>query len=110
MALPTLTADQRAEALEKARRARRERADVLARIKAGALNLPELFEMVDANPDSAIGRARVEKVLRALPGIGVVTASRLMGEVGILESRKVAALRGRQRADLLVRVNEKIRS
>jgi len=43
MALPALTPEERAAALEKAARARKERAEVKNRLKRGSVTLPEIL-------------------------------------------------------------------
>lgn len=96
---PKLTDEQRAAALEKAAIARRVRAEAKARLKMGSLTLPELFALADEDP--IIAKIKVLAVLESLPGIGKVSARRLMEEIGIAESRRIAGLGDRQRAALL---------
>ena len=47
MALPDLTPEQRAQALEKATQARRRRAEVKNALKARSMNLSEVLELAD---------------------------------------------------------------
>ena len=96
---PKLTDEQRAAALKKAAIARRVRAEVKARLKMGSGTLPELFEQAAEEP--IIAKIKVLAVLESLPGVGKVSARRTMEEIGIAESRRIAGLGDRQRAELL---------
>ena len=78
---PSLTPEQRHAALEKAARARRERAEIKDHLKSGRVTLREL--LVKAESDEIVGKMKVLAVLEALPGTGKVKARRLMEHVGI---------------------------
>jgi len=54
VALPPLTDEQRAAALEKAARARKERAEVKNRLKRGATTLSDVIK--DGTTDDVIGK------------------------------------------------------
>ncbi|MDJ0346708.1 integration host factor, actinobacterial type [Streptomyces sp. H10-C2] len=97
MALPKLSAAQRAEALEKAKAVRKERSELMAHLKAGTMPLTDLL----ARQDAAVGKIRVRRVLESLPGIGPVRAGQLLADLGISESRRVQGLGANQRARLL---------
>ena len=99
MALPTLTAEQRDEALRKAAETRKARAEALAAMRKGTVTLADVL----ADLDSPLQRAKVIQVLRAIPGVGVVTADRVLAEVGIDSKRRVAGLGQRQRSALAER-------
>ena len=99
MALPSLSPEQRAEALQKAAAARRARADLKDRLKRGDVTLAEVIRAAEG--DEAVGRMRVSAVLEALPGIGKVRAERLMRELRISESRRIRGLGENQRRALL---------
>lgn len=101
MALPTLTPEQRAEALEKAAAARRERAAVKNRLKHSGASLSEVLEEGKSNP--VIGKLKVTELLESMPGVGRVRARAIMEEVGIAESRRVRGLGANQVASLLSR-------
>ena len=90
MALPELTPEQRAAALEKAAAARRTRAAVKHRLKYSAGSLSEVIDA--GKTDDVIGKMRVSALLESLPGIGRVRARQIMAEVGISESRRVRGL------------------
>ncbi len=96
---PTLSPEQRQAALEKAAKARRERAELKERLKMGSLNLRELLDQADG--DDIVGKMKVVAVLESLPGVGKVKARRTMEEVGISETRRVRGLGAQQRESLL---------
>jgi hypothetical protein len=98
MALPQMTSEQRAEALERAAMARKERADVKHHLKHGNLTLAEVIERSAENP--VVAKIKVSVLLTALPGIGKVKAAHLMDSLGIKENRRVRGLSARQRAAL----------
>ena len=99
MALPPLTPDQRAAALEKAARARKERAEVKNRLKRGSTTLPQVLK--DGKSDDVIGKMKVSALLESMPGVGKVRARQIMERLGIAESRRVGGLGANQRAALL---------
>ncbi len=68
MALPQLTEEQRAAALEKAAAARRARAELKERLKRGGTTLAQVLE--DAEKDEVLGKMKVSALLEALPGPG----------------------------------------
>jgi hypothetical protein len=97
---PALTAEQRQAALQKAAEARRTRAEVKAKLKAGSLGLGELFDQ--GTRDDALAKLKVVSVLESLPGVGKVQARRIMQELDISESRRLRGLGRNQREGLLV--------
>jgi len=96
---PKLTPQERAAALEKAARIRRERAEIKRRLKTGSLSLAQAFEQ--SSSDEAIAKMRVLTLLESLPALGKVKARRVLDQVGIAESRRVQGLGANQRAELL---------
>ena len=101
MALPPLTPEQRAAALEKAAIARRERAAVKNRLKhSGASLIEVLKEGSREGGNDIVGKMKVSAVLESLPGVGKVRARRIMEEIGISESRRVRGLGAKQLAAL----------
>ncbi len=96
---PALTPEQRAAALEKAAKVRRERAEVKERLKLNQLTLADLLKEADTN--ETIGKMKVVSVLESLPGLGKVKARRLMETVGISDSRRLQGLGAKQRDALL---------
>jgi hypothetical protein len=98
VALPPLTPDQRAAALEKAARARKERAEIKARLKKTELKLSDVLK--EGQTDDVLGKMKVSALLEAVPGIGKVRARQIMERLGIAESRRVRGLGANQRAAL----------
>ena len=101
MALPPLTPEQRAAALEKAAIVRRERAEVKHRLKYAQGSIGEVIEAGKSN--DVIGKMKVTALLEAMPGVGRVRARQIMADVGISESRRVRGLGVNQVAALLER-------
>jgi transposase len=97
MALPNLTPEQRAEALEKAAAARKARTEALAELTAGKIAVADAL----AGEDPRLSKVKVHRVLRALPGIGTVRADRLMSAARIDPKRRVSGLGPVQRKALL---------
>ena len=97
--LPQTTPEQREAALEKARAARRQRAEVKELLSTGSLTLGEVIDR--ANSDPVLAGTKVTPLLVALPGMGKVKAKRLMEEIGIHETRTLRGLGSRQRQALL---------
>jgi hypothetical protein len=90
VALPPLTPEQRAAALEKAAVARRERAEVKNRLKYAQGSLAEAI--AEGQQVDSIGKMKVSALLESLPGVGKVRARQVMDEIGISESRRVRGL------------------
>lgn len=98
MALPPLTPEQRAAALEKAAAARRARAEVKNRLKYSQGSLGEVIQ--EGQNSDIIGKMKVSALLEALPGVGKIRARQIMDEIGISESRRVRGLGSNQIAAL----------
>ena len=96
MALPPLTPEERAAALEKVA-SRKERAEVKNRLKRGATSLSDVVKEAH---DSVIGKMKVSALLESLPGVGEVRAKQIMERLGIAESRRVRGLGTNQRSAL----------
>lgn len=99
MALPQLTEEQRAAALQKAAAARRARAEVKDRLKRGGTSLDEVLK--EADSDEVLGKMKVSALLEALPGVGKVRAAQIMERLEIAPSRRLRGLGDRQRKALL---------
>lgn len=98
MALPQLTDEQRAAALEKAAAARRARAELKDRLKRGGTNLTQVLK--DAESDEVLGKMKVSALLEALPKVGKVKAQEIMTELEIAPTRRLRGLGDRQRKAL----------
>ena len=94
MALPPLTPEQRAAALEKDAQALKESAEVKARMKHGTTSLAEVLK--EAQTDDVIGKMKVSALLEALPGVGKVRAKQIMERPSISETRRVRGLGSNQ--------------
>lgn len=101
MPLPTMTPEQRADALAKAVRVREERKNLKASLKQGTLTLAGLIDQADES--DVVGKMKVLAVLKSLPGIGDASAKRVMEQLGIAEDRRVRGLGAKQRAALVHR-------
>jgi len=100
MSLPTLTTEQREQALAKAAEARRAKAAALAEITAGKLPVADAL----AGEDPRLHRVKVHRVLTAVRGVGKVTADKMLADARVDPSRRVKGLGANQRkalADLL---------
>lgn len=98
MALPPLTPEQRTAALEKAAKARKDRAEVKNNLKRGAITLPAVLKQ--GQSDDTVGKMKVSALLEAMPGVGKVRARQIMERLGIAESRRVRGLGANQRTAL----------
>jgi hypothetical protein len=104
MPLPTLTEEQRKQALEKAAEARRKRAELKGQLKSGKL---ELKDVLGREGDDTVGKMKVSTVLESLPGVGKVRARKLMEKLDISASRRVRGLGAKQRDALLDEFSKK---
>ncbi|REF30977.1 integration host factor, actinobacterial type [Calidifontibacter indicus] len=105
MALPELTPEQRAQALEKAAEARRKRAAVKNRLKNSQGSLKEVID--SGRTDETIGKMKVSALLESMPGVGKVRAQQIMDEIGIAATRRVRGLGNHQVAALLERFEQR---
>jgi hypothetical protein len=102
LALPTLTPEQRAQALEKAAAARKQRSELLGKLKDGTTTVQAVLNIKD---DQIVIKTRVRQVLEAVPGWGKVKVAQLMEKLEIAESRRVGGLGPRQREALIAEFN-----
>jgi hypothetical protein len=98
MPLPTLTEEQRKQALAKAAEARKKRAEVKAALKTERMSLSDVLSR---SRDDIVGKMKVSAVLESLPGVGKVRAAKLMEKLDISASRRVRGLGAKQREALL---------
>ncbi len=103
MPLPKLTAEQRQQALAKAAQARKERADIKARLKKGTLTLKNVLDRAN---DDVVGKMKVSSVLESLPGVGKVKAQKILDELDISPIRRIRGLGSNQKRSLLERFGE----
>ncbi|MFC7446516.1 MULTISPECIES: integration host factor, actinobacterial type [Rhodococcus] len=102
MALPTLTPEQRAAALEKAAASRKARSELREGLKSGKLTFTDILDRAES--DELVGKTKVLYLLESLPNIGKIKARDITESVGIAETRRVSGLGARQRADLLAKL------
>ena len=98
MPLPSLTEEQRKDALAKAGEARRRRAELKGQLKAEKMSLRDVLAKQD---DDVIGKMKVASVLESLPGVGKVRARKIMERLDISATRRVRGLGAKQREALL---------
>jgi hypothetical protein len=98
MPLPTLTEEQRKEALAKAAEARKARAELKAELKAEKMTLKDVLSK---QGDDIVGKMKVSAVLEALPGVGKVRARKIMEKLDISATRRVRGLGAKQKDALL---------
>ena len=101
MAVPNISAEDRAKALEKAQKVRKERAAMREEMKSGKMTLGDVLAR---RSEDVVGGMRVKYVLESMPGIGKVRAIEIMDQIGIDENRKVKGLGSRQETALLERL------
>ena len=87
---PKLDAAQRQLALERAKQARRSRADVKEQIRSGKLKVLQVIELASTN--EAIAKMRVSELLESIPGIGKVRATSILNRLDISGSRRIQGL------------------
>ena len=98
MPLPTLTPEQRQQALEKAAEARRKRAELKSQLKSGNLSLATVLGQ---ESNETVGKMKVSSVLESMPGVGKVRARKIMEKLDISASRRVRGLGSKQKDALL---------
>jgi len=98
VALPPLTPEQRAAALEKAAAARKARAELKEQLKKNGASLPDV--LAKGETDDVIGKMRVSAVLESMPGVGKARAAKIMERLDISPTRRVRGLGAKQRVAL----------
>jgi hypothetical protein len=90
MALPTLSPEQRSEALQKAMAVRKARKQLREQINAGELTIAQV--LVRGKSDPVVAKMKVRALIEAFPGYGSVRATTVLTEAKIAESRRVGGL------------------
>jgi S13-like H2TH domain len=98
MPLPTLTEEQRRQALAKAAEARKLRAELKGELKAERMSLRDVLSR---QSDDIVGKMKVSSVLESLPGVGKVRARKIMERLDISATRRVRGLGAKQKDALL---------
>ena len=95
---PDRTLVQRLDALDKANRIRRRRAELKLALAQSDANFRELVR----EPPEWLESCRVRTMLLALPGLGAAKVRTIMARAGIADSKTFGGLTGRQRVDLVL--------
>ena len=104
MPLPTLTPEQREQALAKAAQARKRRAELKGQLKSEKLSLRDVLSR---QGDDVVGKMKVSSVLESLPGVGKVRARRIMERLDISATRRVRGLGAKQKDALLTEFSKR---
>ena len=100
MALPPrLSDEERARALDIAKRARQERARAKESLRRAEISFAQFIESAEENP--ALSKMRVIELLESLPGYGKIRAQAIMEKFEISPTRRVQGLGRHQRLALL---------
>lgn len=97
MALPQMTPEQRAAALEKARIAREKRSAAMKELAEGKM-APKAFIESD---DPVLAKTKVLAFLKKLPGVGKVKAEQALEICNIPDTRRIGGLGAKQKEALL---------
>lgn len=98
--VPILTEEERRQNLDKALKARRERAEVKTKLASGEMSVDDVFKLAD-DGNEAILRMPVESLIRSLPGYALSRTQKLMKRLRIAQTRRIRGLSKRQRNELL---------
>ena len=93
---PSLTLEQRREALAKAAIARKDRAHFKEEIKAGTKSWRDAF----ADDRESIQKMRIKELLESIPGFGVMRAQVVLERAGISTTRRIQGIGKTQRENL----------
>jgi hypothetical protein len=104
MPLPTLTEEQRRDALAKAAEARRKRAELKGQLKQEKMSLRDVLSR---QGDDVVGKMKVSSVLESLPGVGKVRARRIMERLDISATRRIRGLGAKQKDALLTEFSKR---
>ncbi len=102
MSIPELSAEERAQALQKAQQMRSKRTALRQQLKAGKTTLAKV--LADSE-NEVVAKMRVKYLLESLPQVGKITAKKIMEDIGIDEARRVQGLGNRQKAQLLEKLS-----
>lgn len=97
--IPQLTDEQRRANLEKAKKARAERSEILRNVSNGSLSIRDVLDMAQQN--DTIARMKVFTLIKAVPGYGFAKTQQAMKRMRISECKRIKGLGSRQREQLL---------
>lgn len=95
--VPARSQDQRLEALRKANEIRSQRAQLKRDVAAGTVRIVDVL----ARPPEFAETERVSALLLAVPKYGNARVTRLLTKARISDSKRLAGLSERQRAELI---------
>lgn len=100
----------RDRARQRANEVRSARADLKRRIAADQIDLPGLLEAVGPRSlaEQTMGGMRVVELVRAVPGIGEVTAERILQDSRIYARQRVDELTPKLRRGLAARIRKEV--
>ena len=99
MTIPPLSDEQRQQARLAATEARRRRAEMKKALRSGEQSLAQVLDL--AETDDVIAHAKVVDVLKALPRVGEVRATKVMERLDIAANRRLRGLGKHQTAALI---------
>ena len=100
MAVPKLTAEQRADALKKAGEARKKRAELREQLSKREITIQDVFLRCNSG-DETVSRTPIHSILTALPGYGSTKTDALLEVCNISPNRRVRGVGEKQRERLL---------
>ena len=98
MSIPQLTTEQLEAARAAATAARRQRADLKAKVRSGELSLSDALDL--AADDDVLAHVKVVDLLKALPRVGDKRAAAVMERLDIASNRRIRGLGRHQIAGL----------
>ncbi len=105
MTIPPLSDEQRQQARHAATEARRRRAEIKQTLRSGERSLAEVLDL--AENDDVIAHAKVIDVLKALPRVGAVRATKVMQRLDIASNRRLRGLGKHQTAALIAEFSDR---
>lgn len=99
MTIPPLSDEQRQQARNAATEARRRRADIKESLRRSQSTLADVLALADR--DEVVAHAKVLDVLKSLPRVGTVRATRVMKRLDIAPNRRLRGLGKHQTAALI---------
>jgi hypothetical protein len=97
--IPPLSDEQRSQARHAATEARRRRAEIKQALRTGGRTLADVLEQ--AEQDDVIAHTKVVDVLKSLPRVGTVRATKVMDRLDIAANRRLRGLGKHQTAALI---------
>ena len=99
MTIPPLSDEQRQQARHAATEARRRRAEMKQALRDGRRTLADV--LAEAESDDVLAHTKVLDVLKSLPRVGTVRATKVMERLDIAANRRLRGLGKHQSAGLV---------